>query len=601
MKALLIVPPFGSLDRPSLGVHLLQACARRRGHQVDIFYSNILFGAQMGELAYMVIATFGARDLLGERVMGLPRGASIPESMIGTLNERMREAAAARGVPAKDMTEESFREAIDLWLDQVGDLIAGRSYDVIGFSTTFEQTNAVNLLAKKCRALMPEMKLVVGGANCDGPMASAVKRLIPEIDAVFSGESENAFSDYLDNCAAFAGRDIIASLPNQNLDALPPVDYAEYFLQLEEWLPDSVLRRDGDIRISYETSRGCWWGQKNHCTFCGLNGSGMGYREKTPEKVVAELADIAKTTGLGKIDMTDNIMPFSFFGSLIPMLVEADLGLELFYEQKANISLEKMLALRNAGVVRIQPGIEALHDDLLRLMKKGTSAKQNIALLRYARSIGVKTDWNILSGFPGDSGAWYAEMADLVPLLAHLEPPTGVYSLSIDRFSPYFEDAERYGIRNVEPVPSYAEAFPGCNYLHDLAYHFRGESSGATFESSAELRRLRDSVSRWGAQWDPQTGSSRPGLDVVELGEDSFMLIDSRGLPGTSLMQGITAEQASVALSFHTQPSAATQWGEQQGLCVRSRNGFIPLACATPKLLQYFESIWAPDLADAPV
>jgi len=88
MRALLIVPPFGSLDRPSLGVHTLQACARQRGHNVDIFYSNILFGAHIGELAYMRIATFGARDLLGERIMGLPKGALVPDRMLDLLNEK---------------------------------------------------------------------------------------------------------------------------------------------------------------------------------------------------------------------------------------------------------------------------------------------------------------------------------------------------------------------------------------------------------------------------------------------------------------------------------------------------------------------------------
>ena len=35
-----------------------------------------------------------------------------------------------------------------------------------------------------------------------------------------------------------------------------------------------------------ESSRGCWWGEKFHCTFCGLNGAGMKYRSKSPERVL---------------------------------------------------------------------------------------------------------------------------------------------------------------------------------------------------------------------------------------------------------------------------------------------------------------------------
>lgn len=32
-----------------------------------------------------------------------------------------------------------------------------------------------------------------------------------------------------------------------------------------------------------EGARGCWWGEKHHCTFCGLNGSLMKFRSKPPK------------------------------------------------------------------------------------------------------------------------------------------------------------------------------------------------------------------------------------------------------------------------------------------------------------------------------
>jgi hypothetical protein len=35
-----------------------------------------------------------------------------------------------------------------------------------------------------------------------------------------------------------------------------------------------------------ETSRGCWCGAVSHCTFCGLNGEGMAYRRKSPQRVI---------------------------------------------------------------------------------------------------------------------------------------------------------------------------------------------------------------------------------------------------------------------------------------------------------------------------
>ncbi len=600
MRALLIVPPFGGLDRPSLGVHTVQACAREQGHEVDVYYANIAFAAHIGEVAYMVITTFGVLDLLGERIMGLVSGAVLTEDMVERLNQQIVKAAQARGIEPAAVTGASIRRAIERWLDDVAGTIQRRSYDVIGFSTTFEQTNGVALMARACRRILPDVKLVVGGANCDGPMGPAMKRLIPELDVVFSGESETAFARYLSDMDGLTDH-VVTSAPNPDLNALPLVNYSEFFEQFDALLPDSVLRQAGDLKISYETSRGCWWGQKHHCTFCGLNGGGMGYREKSPDKVVAELAYLTGVTSVRKVDMTDNIMPYSFFGSLIPKLAEADLGLEIFYEQKANISLEKVLALRAAGVWRIQPGIESLNDHLLRLMRKGTSRKQNIALLRYARTVGLFTDWNLLSGFPGDREEWYQETLDLLPFLTHLQPPTGFYTLNFDRFSPYFENAEEFGVVNLTPAPAYAEAFPNCDFLHELAYHFRGDSSGLTVDKSDVLSRLDREVEEWRRCWEHEDGAAPPCLEVVAIGDENYLLIDTRGIPGTQVMQSITVEQASVALSFHTAGSAVTRWGEQNAVCVEGRDGYIPLACAKAEILLHFEKVWAPDLADAPV
>src|SRR3977135_2135675 len=44
-----------------------------------------------------------------------------------------------------------------------------------------------------------------------------------------------------------------------------------------------------DPRLVLESSRGCWWGEKHHCTFCGLNGSFMEFRSKSPDQFVDEL------------------------------------------------------------------------------------------------------------------------------------------------------------------------------------------------------------------------------------------------------------------------------------------------------------------------
>jgi radical SAM superfamily enzyme YgiQ (UPF0313 family) len=41
-----------------------------------------------------------------------------------------------------------------------------------------------------------------------------------------------------------------------------------------------------------ETARGCWWGAKHHCTFCGLNQNDMAFRAKSPQCAMDELVHL---------------------------------------------------------------------------------------------------------------------------------------------------------------------------------------------------------------------------------------------------------------------------------------------------------------------
>src|SRR6201999_2928669 len=130
---------------------------------------------------------------------------------------------------------------------------------------------------------------VLGGANCEGEMAEGLLGLGASIDYIFSGESEETFPAFLEAVLAGERPDnrIINGRPCNDMDGLPTLSSAEFFEQRPAYLPEATSARS--TLLSYETSRGCWWGQKQHCTFCGLNGEGMAFRQKSPERVIREL------------------------------------------------------------------------------------------------------------------------------------------------------------------------------------------------------------------------------------------------------------------------------------------------------------------------
>ncbi len=616
---LLVVPPLAHLTWPSLGVHVLQACARGAGFEARVLYANVIYGSRVGPLFYADLANAPTDWLLGERLFARAAFRCAP---FGRSTEAFHAAVAAHGEVA-DQTAERYldhlsdatgevyarvdtrypRDALDraeaealALIDALAQAIAAKGYRVVGASTTFDQTAASLALLERVKSLAPSTVTVLGGANCEGPMADALAALAPAVDHVFAGESEAVFVAFLE-----ALRDggppaprVIRGAPCQDLDALPNQRFHDYFEQVAAWLPEIG---DTPLWLSYETSRGCWWGQKSHCTFCGLNGSGMGFREKSPEKVLDELGAILAESPTRRVAMTDNIMPHRYHTTLVPKLPAALPGLHIFYEQKANLTLPQVKALWDAGAGTIQPGIEALDTALLQLVRKGVRARQNVALLRYARSVGMAVKWNLLWGFPGDDAESYQRTLALSTLIPHLCPPNALTHLSIDRFSPYFEAPETWGITDLRPLPAYADVYPEHADLHGLAYHFQGVYRSGSDEAGPLMAELNRVIWRWRAAWegDPR---QRPALHVHPAGPGRYTLIDTRGLGGPQHLFLDRAQAEAVLVGGPRDRVARAEWAIRNRFAADLDGWCVALATAPYALLAALEqSASAPSTA----
>jgi ribosomal peptide maturation radical SAM protein 1 len=593
-EILIIVPPFAAVNRPSLPAHLLQACALASGFRVSVLYANLLLAAEIGVGLYSAVSNAPPHAMVGERFFarsahGLPPFGE-PDGPALTLDIDLPALVRVepRAVP--------FAEA-------VAAAVARRPFKVVGATTTFEQTNASLALLQRIKRARPEIVTILGGANCEGEMAKGIASLDPsidQIDHIFSGESDVTFPAFLTALAEGTrppGR-IVTGAPLADLDALPTPDFTEYFEQRANIFPassrGSFEAAVGPTRLPYESSRGCWWGQKHHCTFCGLNGEGMAFREKSPERVFADLAALARAHGTARFCMTDNIMPRGYFKTLLPRLAASPSPVELFYEQKANLSLDDVLTLKRAGVHSIQPGIEALSSALLRRMDKGVLARQNLVLLRDARAAGLDLQWNLLWGFPGDLAEDYEATLALLPLLHHLKPPDSLLHLSVDRFSPYFQRPEAYGIQNIRPHPAYRAAFPAHTALDQIAYYFVGDYASSAYRRRDLIGRIEQELGAWRARWAPSAGApptppTPPTLRVTPVGE-YYLVLDTRGLPGTDETMVLDREEATSALrAAPYAETAAIARAIERRIGVVVDGWYVPLATASPALLQSLE------------
>lgn len=485
---LLIVMPFFSIKAPALGVSLLKARLKEEGIPCAIRYLNFSFAERIGIDLYEQVCAhksdsgdnFNGEWLFAQEYFG----SRLPN--VQEYAKLMSEAGVAREDLNKVL---SLTKHVGPFLDSSLETLKLSEYDIIGFSTVFDQNLASIALAERIKRCDPEKIIVFGGANCDGDMGLELHRHFPCIDFVCTGEAEFSFPALVKKI--FDGKspraipgiirrvknvsvmDVSSSI-NEDLDSLPFADFDDYFSQLGTRAMVPLIRQSG---LPMETSRGCWWGSKAKCTFCGLTTDSLPFRSKNPDRVLREIEHVQNTYlqkhHRNRISMTDNILDMNFFDNLIPALAEKKLPVSFFYETKANLSQEQIHALAAAGVNFIQPGIESLSSSVLRMISKGTTALQNIQLLKNCSQYLVYPVWNLLYGFPGEKPENYRLIIDIISKITHLPPPDGFARFELQRFSPYFTRPHDFGIDNIRPKASYSFIYPfEKESLCKLAYHF---------------------------------------------------------------------------------------------------------------------------------
>jgi ribosomal peptide maturation radical SAM protein 1 len=223
---------------------------------------------------------------------------------------------------------------------------------------------------------------------------------------------------------------------------------------------------------------------------------------------------------------TDNIMPKNYPKEVFPKLTPPP-DVSLFYEVKLPLSDRDLTAMTAAAVTEIQPGIEALATDTLRLMGKGTTAFLNLQFLKSCITHGIAPVWNLLMGFPGERREVYEKYVDDLPNLVHLPPPNGAFLVRFDRYSPYFAKSREYGLE-LRPMDFYELVYPWpAEDLAQLAYFFTDESYAPYMLHAAEwLQPVSDLVENWRRVW--HTAGARPELSLRPAGPDAWSIVDSR-------------------------------------------------------------------------
>jgi len=547
-KISLISMPFASLNLPSLALTQLKSVAEKEfGDEVRvrILYMGHDFAHYLGMELYQIMTNSLAANNsgLGDWFF---RQAAFPNAP-DNAEEYYRRYFPKRDAELEQKRQEvqAKRKTLDRFLQRLVQKHRLDGEDMVGLTTMFAQNAASFALARHVKAKNPKVVTVAGGANCEAPMGRELSLHVDALDYVVSGPGLVTFPKLIEhlrdgepekldelrgvytksNAEGLAGKMWMG--PELPIDVPVPLDYEPYLADLERNFPNGMVKPS----LTFETSRGCWWGERSHCTFCGLNGTTMAYRAMPTEQAVELFQGMFDRYAdrCERFESVDNILPREYLTDVLPKLDPPE-HVRVFYEVKADLKEHEMEILANANVSELQPGIESINSSTLKLMGKGTTAFGNVRFLKYCVKFGISPVWNLLIGFPREGEEVYKKYLADIPLLKHLPPPSGAHPVRFDRYSPYYVKADEYGL-DLKPYDFYSFIYPFPEEsIRNLAYYFEDLNYSADYirKMVAWADKLNAGVQEWQKHYYGLDDDLPKAELYLEPSGDGFVVHDTR-------------------------------------------------------------------------
>lgn len=533
LKVALLNMPFGFHIYPSIQMGTISTLLKSHGWEAKGFYLNLHFAKQIGFPVYDQLCE--KRFLIGEWLFSHLLFGNLPKNReyMKHFYPYIQEVCQSIGYTEEYLLDIKTRVAPE-FLRWAAESFDWGKYDVVGFTSTFNQNLASFTLAKLIKERYPEIKIVFGGSNFESEMGLEYLRAFRWIDYAVPGEAETVLPALLE--AIEKGGPIpkgVAYIRDDNmvyeegaqiftdLEQYGPPDYNDYFEQLKEIDPASPLLENPILL--YESARGCWWGEKHHCRFCGLNAMNMRFRSKSPQKVLEEIAFLSKRYDTFRFRMVDNIIDMRYIDMVFGKLGKEHNDFNFFIEVKSNLTKEQIKTLAHGGANVIQPGIESLSLNQLVEMNKGVSPIQNINCLKWAFYYGIEVSWNILTGLPGETNEDYIRQIDIIRSIIHLQPPTAAGTFWLERFSPYFSNSDGLGIKINGPGEAYPYVYDSRRVdLMKIAYDFEFETKDQVDPA------LKEELYRTVAEWKDRVHSEQTPFLLFTKSIDFVTVYDGR-------------------------------------------------------------------------
>lgn len=525
----LLSTPWPLYNRPSIQLGALKAYLKKhiKHIRVDTYHLYLDVAETIGYDLYSLISE---SSWLSEALYGyilFPEKEHDCESFLRLLKKK--------NPFLKSLEIDKVREELLKCLERHIRTIDWESYDLIGFSICFSQFMSSLLYMSKIREKLPNGLIIAGGSHCSDRLGKSLIDTFSFIDLIVEGEGEQTL---LNICKALMERrplEEIEKLPGviskskdpsgscqlTDLSELPRPDYADYFQHLQK-LPND---RRFFAKIPLEGSRGCWYrGLKGRgCTFCNLNLQWKNYRQKSMEQVLSEIEEYVTKYKTVFFSFMDNLIPRDFVPGLFEELASKERDLRFFLESRAGITLDHLKLMRKVGVEEIQVGIEALSTSLLKKMNKGTTAIQNIEMMKACELHDTPNlTSNLILDFPLSDENDVKETLYNMNFVRHLRPLKPI-SFWLGYGSTVYNEFQKYNIKRVYNHKYYRYFIPK-DILSKLVLMIQG------YTLMVPKRNMWAEVKKEAIQWQKRYQSlKRDSIPILALYDaKDFLIISER-------------------------------------------------------------------------